>query len=127
MANSQDFTILEPADINRLRQDEEASEMYLDSLALVDDVICEFPPDGDHPRESDISAIKQHLDHLYQQIPDFGRVKRNAVDNFVTAEKLRQEALHMQDFGERSRELEARIARFRDQLIEQYTVVARAY
>ncbi len=121
------FIPLEPAELNQVARDADASEMYLDSLALVDDMICELTPSGDHARIVDAQEIKSRLAEIHRQLPGFQDVKQNAIENLSVAEDLRTEALRLGKAGDRSRELDLSIEQFHDDLVEQYTTIARAY
>src|SRR4030042_6283688 len=76
---------------NLVISDEDIREAYLDSLASLDDLLCQFLPYREPPRECNPDFIIQYIqDNL--KIIGHKSIKHNIADNLDIALDLRREA-----------------------------------
>ena len=86
--------------IMEIESDAEVCSLYLDFLALIDDLLCEFVEDREPPRQSAEDTVRC-ITQIQSKIAilNANTVQENIATNFETAQRLRSKALEGIDVG----------------------------
>lgn len=122
MERSLKFTKLPSAGFLEIDLNSDVSEMYLDSLALMDDLLCEFVPDREPPRQNNADSVIDSIKKIQKTISGHtaDEVEKNIAENFEIAKTLRNEALKGSD-------VKKLIKDFLANLLQQYMWIAQGY
>jgi hypothetical protein len=121
------FVKLPSSDFVVLIQNEDASEMYLDALVLLDDLLCEFVANREAPRENDINSIVGDIATIRTTLSGYQEIQRNIEDNLIIAQNLRATAVKQRKARGAGHATGMEIENFLAELLEQYKSVAGAY
>jgi len=113
---------LDTTDFGTVLRDEDARELFLDGLALIDDFLCDLLPEPIPQRNSDIGEIRDDLNGIIGHLKGNRPLAENLEENSVTGQHLRSEALRLRPIGE-SGGVDDAISRFRNSLVDQFTAI----
>jgi len=108
-------------------QDEDICEKYLDALAFIDDLLCEFVPNREPPREKDASFIVKNMNAIQTAMTSHQAIQQNIRENLDIAQDLRADVLKVRTGSQGMHLIEIEIENFLAELLEQYKSVAWAY
>lgn len=121
------FQSLDPADLATVLADEDVRESYLDSLSLLDDLLCEFLPEREPPRATNETELVQEIDRLRHALAASPPVARVVDENKNAAVQLRQVFLARASVNEPRFDIELAIRQFLTALLEEYQSIAERY
>ncbi len=121
------FQHLSTSDFADVAQDRGDCDAYLDGLALIDDLVCQFGSVSRHPRFADEDDVNNRLNDVYRRLPNRQNVFQCLRNNAAAAQSLRRDMLQLRGYHEPNKIIEAMIIQFLGELAAAYGDMAKAY
>jgi len=126
MDQAEGFVALSPRELTEAITNADLREMYLDSLALIDDIVCGIIPGVPEQRFATMDGVREYVNLIARRIRH-ASIADSISRNVSAASSIRSQAQRAATDDEQVRQVGLAIALFRESLLDEYTKIARAY